>query len=175
MAEVNGEFPTVIGPDAKFKGELAFEKGVRIEGTFSGHIKSKGMLHISEGAKVDAQAIEAANVRVEGECKGNLFVSEKLHLLATAKMEGDLRTTRLEIADGAIFVGNVVVGQGAAEALPPRRERPIPQEIPMSHPPVSAAPEGVRPILPHPPTLAPAPALAPRPRPPQPQEIRVPG
>jgi cytoskeletal protein CcmA (bactofilin family) len=168
MAEVNGEYPTVIGADAKFKGELSFDKGVRIEGSFSGHIKSKGTLHISEGAKVEAQAIEAANVRVEGECRGNLFVSEKLHLLATAKMEGDLRTTRLEIADGAIFVGNVIVGQGAAEAPPLRRERPVPQEIPMSHPSVSAAVEGVRPIQPH----APAPVPVQRPRP-QPQEIRV--
>ena len=112
-AEVNGEFPTVIGPDARFKGELSFDKGVRIEGAFDGHITSKGTLHVAEGAKVTAN-IEASNVKVEGECKGNLVVSEKLHLLATAKMEGDLRTNRLEINDGAIFVGNVVVGQQAA-------------------------------------------------------------
>ncbi len=115
MAEMNGEFPTIIGTDAKFKGEISFEKGVRIEGSFEGSIKSKGTLHVAEGAHVAAD-IEASNVKVEGECKGNLSVSEKLHLLATAKMEGDLRTNRLEIADGAIFIGNVVVGQTAASA-----------------------------------------------------------
>src|SRR5262249_13701139 len=107
MADMNGEFPTVIGADAKFKGEMTFEKGVRIEGAFRSHIKSKGTSHIAEGARVDAQEIEESNVKVEGECKGNLFVAEKLPLMSTAKMEGDLRTTRLEIADGAIFVGNV--------------------------------------------------------------------
>jgi cytoskeletal protein CcmA (bactofilin family) len=122
MADMNGEFPTVIGPDAKFKGELSFEKGVRIEGGFDGHIKSKGTLHVAEGAKISAN-VEASNVKVEGECKGNLVVSEKLHLLATAKVEGDLRTTRLEINDGAIFVGNVIVGQAAAEAAS-RRSMP---------------------------------------------------
>ncbi|RIK68858.1 MAG: hypothetical protein DCC65_01635 [Planctomycetota bacterium] len=122
MAEMNGEFPTIIGSDARFKGELSFEKGVRIEGAFDGHIKSKGTLHVAEGAKVSAN-VEASNVKVEGECKGNLIVSEKLHLLATAKVEGDLRTTRLEINDGAIFVGNVIVGQAAAEAA---QRRPMP-------------------------------------------------
>jgi cytoskeletal protein CcmA (bactofilin family) len=162
MADANGEFPTVIGADAKFKGELTFEKGVRIEGGFDGHIKSKGTLHVAEGSKVTAN-IEAANVRVEGECKGNLFVSEKLHLLATAKMEGDLRTTRLEIADGAIFVGNVVVGQGAAEA-PVRRPAPQPQEIAVAHAPIRAPVESIR--------ETPTPSPAPRPRP---AEIRVPG
>ena len=163
MADVNGEFPTVIGADAKFKGELSFEKGVRIEGSFNGHIKSKGTLHIAEGAHVDAQAIEAANVKVEGECRGNLFVSEKLHLMATAKMEGDLRTTRLEIADGAIFQGNVMVGQGAAEAA---ARRPPAQEISISQPAHLVSPEVVRVQQPH------VPAPAPKPRP---QEIRVPG
>ncbi|MBK8268901.1 MAG: polymer-forming cytoskeletal protein [Planctomycetes bacterium] len=105
----HGEFPTVIGADAKFKGEMSFEKGVRVEGAFDGQIKSKGSLHIAEGAQVTAN-VEAANVTIEGECKGNLTVSEKLQLMSTARMEGDMRTNRLEIADGAIFIGNVIVG-----------------------------------------------------------------
>ncbi|HUN81401.1 MAG TPA: polymer-forming cytoskeletal protein [Phycisphaerae bacterium] len=162
---MNGEFPTIIGADAKFKGELSFDKGVRVEGTFSGHIKSKGTLHIAEGARVDAQSIEAANVKVEGECKGNVFVSEKLHLMATAKVEGDLRTTRLEIADGAIFSGNVVVGQGAAEA---GNRRPTLQESSSSGPTMASAPTEVVRTAPSPSLTAPSPA--PRPRP---QEIRV--
>lgn len=114
MAEVNAEFPTVIGKDAKFKGDLTFDKSVRIEGNFEGTIKSKGSLHIAEGAHVQA-SVESANVRIEGECKGNLVVTEKLHLMDSARMEGDLRTNRLEIADGAIFVGKVIVGQASPE------------------------------------------------------------
>jgi len=158
MAETNGEFPTVIGTDAKFKGEMSFEKGVRIEGAFEGNIRSKGTLHIAEAAKVSAD-VEAANVKVEGECKGNLLVTGKLHLLPTAKVEGDLRTNRLEISDGAMFTGHVVTGQAATE-MPPNRSaahgggvgspaRPAPQ------------PQG-------------QPAAHPRPQPPQPpQEIRL--
>jgi cytoskeletal protein CcmA (bactofilin family) len=156
----NGDFPTIIGADARFKGELSFERGVRIDGTFDGHIKSKGMLHVAEGAKVAAN-IEASNVRVEGDCRGNFVVSEKLHLMATAKVEGDLRTTRLEIADGAIFSGNVVVGQAAAEA-PIRRPSPTPEHAAAPSPDVARMPVH--------PQVAPAPA----PRPPQPQQIRIP-
>ncbi len=165
MTEANGEFPTVIGADAKFKGELVFDKGVRIEGSFDGRIASKGMLHIAEGASVTAD-VEAANVKVEGECKGNVLVSEKLHLLATAKVEGDLRTNRLEIADGAIFIGNVVVGQKAAET-PIRRSSPVasaPAPQPIPGPPSR---EGhVRPAAP--PHAAPNPQAQPRS-----QEMRV--
>ncbi len=157
----NGEFPTIIGADARFKGELSFDRGVRIDGAFDGHIKSKGSLHVAEGAKVSAN-IEASNVKIEGECRGNFVVSEKLHLMATAKVEGDLRTTRLEIADGAIFSGNVVVGQTAMEA--PVRRSIAPDHAAGPSPEVARMPT-------HPPA---APAPVPAPRPPRPQEIRVP-
>jgi len=154
MPEVTSEYATIIGADATFKGELSFEKGVRIEGSFDGHVASKGALYIAEGAKVTAN-IEAANVRVEGECKGNLVVSEKLHLLPTAKLEGDLRTNRLEINDGAIFIGNVVVGQQAAQAAR-RPAESTPREPQKSTPPQPQSAASTPP--------------APKPRP---QELRV--
>ncbi len=161
MSEPTSEFPTVIGPDAKFKGELSFEKGVRVEGHFEGQIQSKGTLHIAEGAGVTA-SIEAANVRVEGACKGDLNVSEKLHLLATAKVEGDLRTNRLEIADGAIFIGNVVVGQAAPE---PAARRPDGAQV-------GAIPQTSGPT-PRDPAKIGQPPMSPGSPKPRPQEMRV--
>ncbi len=162
MSEPTSEFPTVIGPDAKFKGELSFDKGVRVEGHFEGQIQSKGTLHIAEGAGVTA-SIEAANVRVEGECKGNLNVSEKLHLLATAKVEGDLRTNRLEIADGAIFIGNVVVGQAAPEPTVRRPDGGNTGAIPQTSSPMQRDPAKIG-----------QPPMSPGSPKPRPQELRVP-
>ncbi|MFO0973982.1 MAG: polymer-forming cytoskeletal protein [Phycisphaerae bacterium] len=106
---MNGEFATVLGPDARFKGEISFEKGLRILGHFEGQIKARGALHVAEGARVQA-TIEAANVKVDGEIKGNITCTEKLHLATSAKIEGDLRVARLEMSDGAQFIGHVSVG-----------------------------------------------------------------
>ncbi len=155
MSDVNEQYPTILGTDARFKGELSFDKGVRMEGTFEGQINSKGSLHVAEGAKIMAD-IEAANVTIEGECKGNLTVSEKLHLMATARLEGDLKTNRLEIADGAIFLGKVIVGQASPEASVRR-----PAAAMQPQPPIGSAKTGQPPMAPG----------APRPRP---QDMRVP-
>jgi cytoskeletal protein CcmA (bactofilin family) len=156
MADFNGEFPTIIGADAAFKGEISFDKALRIEGGFEGQIRSKGTLSIAEGAKVTAD-IEAANIKLEGECKGNVTATEKLQLMSTARMEGDLRVNRLEIADGAIFMGNVMVGQsnegrrigGSMDAhaaglrdgnrMGPQPLRPRPQPQPQEVPESAAA------------------------------------
>jgi len=161
MSEVNGEYPTVIGIDAKFKGEMSFDKGVRIEGAFEGNIKSQGSLHVAEGAKVSAD-VEAATIKVEGECKGNLVASEKLHLLATAKMEGDLRTNRLEITDGAMFTGHVVTGQAATETP---SDRPTVKQVSTAQPSASTSAPSRKPQ----PQLQPSGATKPRP-----QEMPIP-
>ena len=108
-AEGDGEFPTIIGPDAKFKGDLDFEKGVRVFGEFEGTVRSKGQLHVAKGARIKAD-VTAGNIDVDGEVKGNLSASGKVQLKASARLEGDLRTARLEVADGATFIGNCVVG-----------------------------------------------------------------
>jgi cytoskeletal protein CcmA (bactofilin family) len=105
----NGEYPTIIGPDAVFKGALSFEKGVRLLGQFEGEIQSKGNLLVAEGARL-AGDVKAGSVRIDGTVSGNLETSGKIQLSATAKLEGDLRGARLEVADGATFVGRVVVG-----------------------------------------------------------------
>jgi len=133
-AEPNGEFPTIIGADAKFKGELDFEKGVRVFGQFEGTIRTKGQLHVAQGARVAAD-VTAGNIDVDGEVKGNLSASGKVHLKASAKLEGDLRTSRLEVADGATFVGNCIVGpqEGTRPVVrlagqEPPKPAPVPQQ-----------------------------------------------
>ena len=43
MAEAgNADFPTILGPDAVFKGDLSYDKGLRLQGRFEGKINTPG-------------------------------------------------------------------------------------------------------------------------------------
>ena len=106
---------TIIGPDAKFKGELTFEKGVKVLGSFEGQIITKGTLDIAAGANVQAE-VEAGNVIVEGDIKGNLAATDLIELKNTAKIQGDIRCGRLIVVEGAHFIGHCHVGNGAADS-----------------------------------------------------------
>jgi cytoskeletal protein CcmA (bactofilin family) len=112
------EFPTILGPDATFKGELTFEKGMRLMGRLEGKIQSPGRLHIAREAKIQAD-IEAGSIIVEGEMKGNLIASDRIELKQTARYEGDLRATKLTVDEGAIFSGHVSVGPDSVKNRPP--------------------------------------------------------
>ena len=119
MAETgNNEFPTVLGPDAVFKGELTFEKGLRLQGRFEGKITSTGRLHVTREAKIQAD-IEGGGIVIEGEAKGNITASDRVDLKQTARYEGDLRAAKLVVEEGAQFSGHVVVGPGAVSPKPP--------------------------------------------------------
>jgi len=114
-----GEFTTVIGPDAVFKGELEFEKGVRVDGRVEGKISTKGHLAVSKGGKLQAD-VTAGNIIVEGQVSGNLHASERVDLRDTARLKGDIKAARLLVAEGAAFVGHCTVGPEAGSHVQPQ-------------------------------------------------------
>ena len=121
--QTNQEFPTVIGPDASFKGELSFEKGLRLHGRLEGKINTPGRLHVAKEAKLQAD-VEAGAIVVEGEVHGNLSANDRIELKNSARYEGDLRATKLVVDEGAVFSGHVTVGPDAVKNRPPGAQKP---------------------------------------------------
>ena len=130
MADGGQEFPTILGPDANFKGELSFEKGMRLMGRFEGKVNTPGRLHVAKEAKMSAD-VEAGAIIVEGEVQGNLSANDRIELKQSARYEGDLRATKLVVDEGAIFSGHVNVGPDGQQKRPqqggPPQHRPAPQ------------------------------------------------
>ncbi len=129
MAENNPEFQTVIGPDASFKGELSFEKGLRMHGKFEGRINTSGKLHVAKEAKMQAD-VEAGSIVVEGDVRGNLVASDKIEIKNNARYEGDLTAAKLTVDEGATLIGHVQVGPEAGGKRggpsPVSTNRPVP-------------------------------------------------
>lgn len=103
------EFATVIGPDAEFKGDLTFQGGVRIDGRFEGTIETKGKVFVSKTGQVKAE-VHAHELALEGRLEGNLTAEDRVELRATGQMHGDVRASKLQVVEGATFVGRCEVG-----------------------------------------------------------------
>lgn len=113
----NQEFPTVLGPDASFKGELSFEKGMRLMGKLEGKVNTPGRIHVTKEAKMSAD-VEAGGIVVEGDVQGNLSAADRIELKSSARYEGDLRASKLVVDEGAVFSGHVTVGPDAVKNAP---------------------------------------------------------
>ena len=95
---------TTLGKETDFNGVMRFRDSLKIDGTFSGEIVSSGFLYIEQGATITAN-IRVGSVVVGGTVRGNIEATEKLEMLATGKVYGNIRTGKLKIADGVVFEG----------------------------------------------------------------------
>ena len=95
---------TTLGRETDFNGVMRFKDSLKIDGTFSGEIVSTGFLYVEQGATITAN-IRVGSVVIGGTVKGNIEATEKLEMLATGKVYGNIRTGKLKIADGVVFEG----------------------------------------------------------------------
>jgi cytoskeletal protein CcmA (bactofilin family) len=95
---------TTLGRETDFNGTMRFKDSLKIDGAFTGEIVSTGFLYIEQGASITAN-IHVGSIVVGGTVKGNIEATEKLEMLSTGKVFGNIRTAKLKIADGVVFEG----------------------------------------------------------------------
>ncbi len=105
-----GSSETIIASGVKVEGDFSSPGSVRIEGVVIGSVKAAGDLAVTETARIEADVI-AANAVIAGEIKGNLSTDEKLELLKTAKIHGNISCKVLSVEAGAAISGNCQVAQ----------------------------------------------------------------
>lgn len=95
---------TLIGQDTNIKGSIEAKGTIRFDGQFEGDISTAGAIIIGETGKIKAQ-IRALTATVAGTINGNMIITDKLELLPTAKLYGDIKVGTLIISEGAVFKG----------------------------------------------------------------------
>ena len=111
-AEIAAQVETLIGQSTTVKGSLSSNGALRIDGKFEGDIATTADIIVGESGVI-AATVAAKNAIVAGAITGNMDIGDKLELLPTAKVVGDLKVGSLIIGEGAIFKGNLEMRQAA--------------------------------------------------------------
>jgi len=98
------EVSTTLGRNTHFNGVLRFRDSLKILGSFHGEIVSPGRLVIADGADIKAN-IRVGSIIVGGIVRGNIVAKDKLEMLTSGKVFGNIKTAKLIIADGVLFEG----------------------------------------------------------------------
>jgi cytoskeletal protein CcmA (bactofilin family) len=99
------DITTILGKGSAFDGKLTFEGAVRIDGDFSGEIRTQGTLIVGETAEVKAE-IFASTIIIEGLVRGDITATTSVEIHAPARVYGNLASPSLEIEKGSLFEGN---------------------------------------------------------------------
>jgi len=100
---------TVLGKDVRFNGVVHFEGTVRMDCRFEGEIHTKGILTVGEHAVIKG-TIYATTLISSGKIKGTITATEKVQLLKSAILVGDVHSPFFSMEEGAHIQGQVDMG-----------------------------------------------------------------
>jgi cytoskeletal protein CcmA (bactofilin family) len=96
-----------LGNSVVIKGELSGSEDLTLYGQMEGSIMLPDhTLTIGPGANIKAEIL-AKFVVIMGAVTGDVTAGQKVEILATGSVNGDISSPRLAIADGARFRGSV--------------------------------------------------------------------
>ena len=95
---------TVLFANSSISGKLSYSLPVKIDGQFTGEIKSTELLVIGANARVDAH-ISARQVQLEGKLVGSVQTMGCFEVLPGGSFKGDARVAELRVHPGAAFDG----------------------------------------------------------------------
>jgi cytoskeletal protein CcmA (bactofilin family) len=110
-------------------GDIKSTGDIRIDGSLTGNLNTKGKVVIGTTGKVNGEVI-CKNSEVSGTVEGRIIVNQLLNLKASSKILGDISTSKLSIEPGAVFSGNCKMSEndtngGAGAAKPKEPEKTI--------------------------------------------------
>lgn len=116
---------SIIGPGMTVVGDCQTEGTVRIEGVVEGSIRAGKAVVIGKQGKVRGD-IFTQDAVVSGHVTGTLVAESRLELQATCQIDGEVRTRRMQLEEGAVLNGTVEMGE---KKKPGPATQPKPQAL----------------------------------------------
>ncbi len=98
-----------IAADLSIDGKIEGVGNVRIAGRFKGDVHVRGNLTLDAGAHLTGQ-VSARHVTVSGELNGNIQGAQRVELLESGVLVGDVKAGSLTVAAGSRMRGQVEFG-----------------------------------------------------------------
>jgi cytoskeletal protein CcmA (bactofilin family) len=99
---------TIIGPNTRVNGSIETGGFTRVDGSITGNVNARGRVVIGEKARMKSN-VSGTSVTVGGVVCGNIIASDRVIILSTALVLGDIITRRIQADDGCLIHGKVLV------------------------------------------------------------------
>lgn len=114
IMQMGEEANSTIGLTSHFEGKFAVKGAIRIDGKFEGEALIVDKVFIGPKGKVRSN-IKASSVVVEGILIGNIQATNRVLLLPTSRILGDIQTPELIIQHGTILKGRCTISHDSKQ------------------------------------------------------------
>jgi len=111
---------TIIAPEVEIIGTIKTSGSIEMNGKLEGDLHCDGDAKIGKTAQIKGN-IHANAIAIGGTINGNMIARDRIQMLATARVMGDIKSKRLSVEDGVTFIGRSEVnpsGQPVSGAAP---------------------------------------------------------
>jgi cytoskeletal protein CcmA (bactofilin family) len=126
MADTN----TVVGQTILIKGNLEGQEDLTVQGRIEGSLHLTKTLIVEPSGILKAE-ISVCNAIISGIMVGNLTATDSVELTETGRMVGDIRAPRVIITEGAVFKGQVDMGDLGQARSPTETRKPMGRTAPV--------------------------------------------
>ena len=134
---------SIIGEGTRFNGEFDLNGLLRIDGDFCGTVRTEGKVLVGKNGRAEC-TVYAGTVVVGGILRGNIFANEKVVILSTGIVLGNIHSPRFIVEEGVIFNGTARIVEG--ELKPDSEAHPAQEPEPQSYAPSEESLEEKRPV-----------------------------
>jgi cytoskeletal protein CcmA (bactofilin family) len=135
---------SIIGEGTRFNGEFDLNGLLRIDGDFSGTVRTEGKVLVGKNGRAEC-TVYAGTVVVGGILRGNIFAQEKVVILSTGIVLGNIHSPRFIVEEGVIFNGTARIVQ--PEARDETAEAHSEKMEPQSYAPAEESASDERPVV----------------------------
>ena len=107
---------SIIGEGTRINGEFDLNGLLRIDGDFTGTIRTNGQIIVGLNGRAVCN-LYADSVVIGGIVRGNVFTTDKVVILSTGMMIGNIRTPRLIVEEGVVYNGNCKITAHQSDAV----------------------------------------------------------
>ena len=117
---------SIVGEGTEFRGDLRLSGLLRIDGDFSGSITTDGKILVGKNGRAEC-TIKAGTVVVGGVVRGNISANEKVVILSTGMVIGNISTARLIVEEGVVLNGICLISKSAVVPAADGRQAQTPE------------------------------------------------
>jgi cytoskeletal protein CcmA (bactofilin family) len=101
---------TIIGPNTSVNGDIESGGFTRVDGSLRGNLSAGGRVIVGEKARLKS-SVSGTFITIGGVIYGNVLASERVIILATGLVVGDIITRRIQADEGCLIHGRIMVCQ----------------------------------------------------------------
>jgi cytoskeletal protein CcmA (bactofilin family) len=110
-----GRIASYLGPGLQIKGEISGNEDLKLDSRVEGLVSIGGFrLTVGPSAHLHADLV-AREAVISGEVVGDISAADRIEIMKSASIVGDITTGKIVIEEGAYFKGGVEVGSNSAQ------------------------------------------------------------